>query len=249
MKGYRKIYYGYQTRARGLLDKDALEQRFTKLKTWYARRLRAYLPENPDAKCLDVPCGYGNFIYFLRDKGYQNIEGLDLDAGQIKLARKLNLPVREADAFEYLVGLQDDYDLISSLDFIEHLSRDEALQFMKLCMQAIKPGGLLILRTPCADGPFGSHDRYNDLTHEWGMTSCLLRALLEMNGFERVSILDERPMPTSALNLIRWLVFFPAKALFSAAYIALGMRPPAIWTRSMMAVAYKPENSRASSGI
>jgi len=249
MADYKSIYYGYQTKARGLLDAKSLRLQFDKLAKWYACRLRPYLPESRDACCLDLPCGFGNFLYFLETRGYRNTLGLDIDPEQVKLARLLELPAEEGDAFAHLAQTKNKYAMISSLDFIEHLSKDDALSLIRLCWQALQPGGVLILRAPCADGPFGAHDAWNDMTHEWGMTANVLQTILELSDFEKVEMLDERPQPTNVVNVIRWLVYFPAKALVSAVCMALGVRPPRIWTRSMMAVARKPLMHPASTNV
>ncbi len=242
MESYKKIYYEYQTQARGLLTEEALLARFNKLALWYGARLKAYLPADKTAQCLDVPCGYGNMLYFLKSKGYSNIQGIDLDAKQVELATMLGLPAGEGDVFELLSDKDQKFDLITSFDFIEHLDKDDALRLLRLSYQRLNPGGVLLLRAPCGDGPFGTHDTWNDLTHQWGMTSNVLRTMLALNGFVAVKTLDERPQPTSFIDVIRWLVFFPAKAFASAMCMALGMRPPAIWTRSMIAIAYKPDS-------
>lgn len=240
MDSYERAYYEYQTRARGLLEKEALRQRFDKLAPWYMCRLEKYLPTTRRAWCLDVPCGYGNFLYFLHSRGYENMIGYDLDPAQVHLARLLDLPVHEGDAFIVLSDETKHYDCITSLDFIEHISRDEALRFLRLCWSRLKPGGVLIVRTPCADGPFGAHDRYNDLTHQWSMTSNVLRTVLRMLNFEGVEILDERPQGYNLVNGLRRLAFYPARAMASALYLALGLTPPSVWSRSMWGVGYKP---------
>lgn len=239
MNEYEKAYYSYQTQARGLLDANALRIRFEKLARWYGGRLRKFLPDSKNALCLDVPCGYGNFLYFLDLKGYLNIAGIDSDEKQIALAKLMKLPAEFGDAFEVLSAEDKSYDLISSLDFIEHLSKDDALMFLQMCYQRLNIGGRLILRAPCADGPFGSHDAWNDITHKWGLTSNVLRTLLEMKGFSDIKILDERPQPTGFVDSVRWLIFLPTKVIADVICMGLGMRPPTIWSRSMIAVAYK----------
>ena len=248
MESYEKAYYGYQTKARGLLTADSLKHQFNRLAKWYGARLSSYLPVSSEARCLDLPCGYGNFLFFLKSRGYTNISGIDLDKEQVKLAGLLGLPAINGDAFLHLEGQQETYDLLSSLDFIEHLNKNEAIRFLKLCHRTLKPGGVMIVRAPCGDGPFGAHDAWNDLTHQWGMTSNVLKTLLAMQGFTNIEILDERPQPTSLIGFLRWLIFFPAKACASAMCMALGMRPPAVWTRSMIAVGFKSDAS-GSSGV
>lgn len=243
MSKHEKEYYAFQTQARGLLSRPALQQRFDKLRAWYRCRLRRFLPADRNAACLDIPCGYGNFLYFLESEGYSNVSGYDTDAAQIALAGLLGLPAKQGDAFEVLSDGVNTYALISSLDFIEHLRKDDALRFLGMCFDALQPGGCLILRTPSANGPFGSHDIWNDLTHQWGMTSSLLRAILQMKGFDRIELLDERPQPSSMVDTLRWLIYFPARLLANIFTMMLGMSAPVIWSRSMIAVAYKPGES------
>jgi 2-polyprenyl-3-methyl-5-hydroxy-6-metoxy-1,4-benzoquinol methylase len=235
--------YAFQTRARGLLDSHALETAFRASACSYEARLGKFLPADRGVACFDASCGYGNMLFFLRERGYTNLAGCDLDPAQVALARLLDLPAREEDSFVALSGPASEYGIVTSVDFVEHLERERALEFLTLCFARLRPGGVLILRTPCADGPFGAHDRYNDLTHRWAMTSNVLQALLGMVGFERVAILDERPHPTSLKGALATLVFYPALAAASLFCLALGLEPPRVWSRSMWGVGYKPAAS------
>lgn len=243
MKDYEKKFYDYQTRARGLLTKDSLRERFCRSAGWYARRLRKFLPVELRAACVDLPCGYGNFLFFLRSLGYENITGYDADKEQVRLARLLDLPAHEGNAFEVMDGKKNEFDVISSLDFLEHIEKDEAIRFVESCLQALKPGGLLLIRTCCADGIMGAHDVFNDITHKWGMTCSVLQHLLEMTGFTKVEILDERPQAYNFVNSVRAAVFPVARCIMSGLLFCLGLMPPRIWSSSMWGVGYKPESS------
>jgi hypothetical protein len=154
------------------------------------------------------------------------------------LARLLELPAFDGDVFDILEQGRT-YDCILTVDFLEHLPRDKAYHFLKLCHERLNQGGSIILRTPCADGFFGAHDRYNDVTHQWAVSSNVLSTLLQMVGFQRVAILDERPQPHNLTNTVRLLVYYPAKWLTSAWLTALGMDLPRVWSRSMWAVGMK----------
>jgi 2-polyprenyl-3-methyl-5-hydroxy-6-metoxy-1,4-benzoquinol methylase len=240
MSNSTEAYYAYQTRARGLLDAGALRGRFERMAAWYGHRLSGYLPADRSAAVLDVPCGYGNFLYFLRQRGYTGVRGVDLDPAQVELARLLDLPAEVGNAFEVLEDPARRYDLITSVDFLEHLDRDDAFRFVRLCFERLNPGGVLLVRTPAADGPFGAHDAWNDVTHRWAMTSIVLRTVMEMHGFERVKVLDERPQASGPLGVLRLGVFHLARAAASGLCMALSLDPPAVWSRSMWGVGYKP---------
>ena len=236
----RDRYYQFLGEARGEDDLAALRRRFERSAQWYWCRLRRHLPGERGVPCLDIPCGSGNFLYFLQRQGYLKILGCDADPRQIERTAALELPAVRRDAMEMLGDGTRTYGLISSLDFIEHLSRDEALQFLALCRGRLAPGGVLLLRTPSADGPFGAHDVWNDMTHQWAMTSGVLEAVLEMAGYANIAILDERPQPSNLFNTVRAAVFVPARALASIAVLALGLTPPRIWSRAMWGIGYKP---------
>ena len=241
-KRFAEKYYGYQTKARGLLHKRDLTRTFEKRSKWYQSRLGEHIPVDRKAKWLDLPCGFGNFLYFLRQQGCRNISGYDLDPEQVRLAQMLELPAVEGDAFDILNNPTESYDCIASIDFLEHLDRDSAINFLELCYERLRPGGVLFLRVPCADGPFGARDRFNDLTHEWSMTSNVLRAMLEMISFEGVEILDERPQPYNIRNRVRLVLFYIARFLANGFVMALGLIPPRIWSTAMWGVARKPSH-------
>ena len=246
---YADKYYAYQTQARGLLEPADLERVFTKRAKWYASRLRDFLPSDRAVRWLDLPCGFGNFLYFLRRQGYRNVVGYDLDPEQVRLARSLNLPAREGDAFELLRNADESFDCIASIDFLEHLDRDAALDVLELCFERLNPGGLLLMRVPCADGPFGAHDAVNDLTHQWSLTSNVLRAILEMTHFDRVQILDERPQAYNLVNGVRLATFHAARLAATGFVAALGMEAPRIWSRSMWGIAFKPNQPVSRSAV
>jgi SAM-dependent methyltransferase len=238
MHEYERRFYDFQTTARGRLTDEALRKEFAAVAPWYQKRLGPYLPEHRDAAILDCPCGYGNILYFLREAGYTNVTGIDLDPKQVELARLLELPAAVGDALAHLQEHPDSLDAILSVDFLEHLDRDGAVRFLELARAALRPGGVLIARTPCADGPFGAAHRYNDITHQWAMTAVCADGLLRMTGFDSVTILDERPQRTgrglrdhrkiAAFHVSRYVAKKLANALTGSA--------PKIWSRSMWVI-------------
>jgi 2-polyprenyl-3-methyl-5-hydroxy-6-metoxy-1,4-benzoquinol methylase len=55
------------------------------------KKLRRFLPHDKSAKILDVACGSGHFLYFLKKEGYTNIHGIDLSDDQLEVARRTGL--------------------------------------------------------------------------------------------------------------------------------------------------------------
>jgi len=209
---------------------------------WYGSFLRPWLPDDRASRMLDVPCGAGNLLHALRGLGYTRVTGVDSDARQVELAKQLGLPATLGDAFAAIEACSfESVVRIFSLDFLEHLDPQRAVEFVRLAHRALVPGGILLCRTPSADGPFGSHDRHNDLTHRWAMTSNSSVTFMRMAGFsaDGVSVRQEAPVPYKVSNLARLALFRATTSLAGWFLDAAGIGAPRIWTRSMWIVAKK----------
>lgn len=234
---HERVSYDYQTRARGLTTTDALERAFTKMAATYGYYFRREIA-TLEGPAFDMPCGYGNFLHFLVKRGIP-CDGMDLDASQVALARSLNLPAAIGDGLLELKN-RHGLGLISALDFLEHIDKDDAVAFLRDAFDVLLPGGILILRLPSADGPFGAHDFGNDLTHRWLATSSTIENLLSALGFEVIRSQDDYPAPVHLKGVLRYVIYHVTKRLLALIVIALGMSPPRIWTRSMWIVARRP---------
>ena len=82
-------------------------------------------------RILDIGCGSGQFLYFLKKKGYKNARGIDLDGKQIEIAQALGLEAEQASIFDYLDRSERRFDVIAMLDIIEHFTREELFPLME----------------------------------------------------------------------------------------------------------------------
>lgn len=168
--------------------------------------------------------------------GYSNLRGVDQDEGLVNLARSLNLPAFVGDALEELSKLEDSsVASIFALDFLEHLELVGAVNFCREARRVLSPGGRLICRAPNAEGPFGSHDRYNDLTHLRAFTSGSAVQLLQLGGFAvgDVEIRDEAPVAYKWQNLLRRGFYELATRSLALLLDVAGFGKPGVWTQSM----------------
>lgn len=172
----------------------------------FDRRLSRLLPESRDAKCLDVACGAGSFLHYLKQNGYENITGVDVSPEQVVLAKQVCDDVHEQDIMEFLSSGQQ-YDFISIFSFIEHLTRDEAIMFLDTVNKALRPGGSIIIITPNADSPFASHMRYGDVTHEVIYNKISLSSLLKSCGFVNCKAFETGPVPHGIISGVRWMLW------------------------------------------
>src|SRR5438874_2176394 len=162
-----RIYERYASKFQdyGEQFNPAAARRWGKAYDYY---FRSWLPDDSKAAVLDVGCGGGRLLHFLKERRYARISGVDISPEQIQLARQVSPQVEESDAVTFLMQRPEAYDLIIGLDIVEHFDKDEAITFLDACYGALKPHGRLILQTPNADSPWGTTHRYNDFTHEIG---------------------------------------------------------------------------------
>jgi 2-polyprenyl-3-methyl-5-hydroxy-6-metoxy-1,4-benzoquinol methylase len=173
----------------------------------YRYYLRDWLPENDESNILDVACGGGKLLHFFGELGFKRVTGVDISPEQVLLAKQVSLSVHEANALDYLEANAQRFDLIIGLDIVEHLNKQEVLQFLDACAAALKPGGRLVLQTPNADSPWGMSIRYGDFTHEVGFNAPALGRLLKMSGFIDIEAREQGPVPLghTGISKLRFL--------------------------------------------
>ena len=148
-----------------------------------------FLPTDKSTPILDIGCGAGHFLYYLKKKGYTNFVGIDVSEDQIELCKKNITPkVELADIFEYLQDKINDYSTISANDVIEHIQKEKVIAFLELIHRALKPEGILLLKLPNMSNPFALDSRYRDFTHECGFTEKSILQVLYVTGFRDIRI-------------------------------------------------------------
>lgn len=165
------------------------------------------LPRDKKARILDIGCGRGYFLLALRDLGYTDIHGVELNPNSAELWKRLDLSVACEDAASFLRRNQGGFDCIIATKFLEHFKKDELFELLDLIREALRPGGLLIGQVPNANCFGFGKIRYCDPTHEMAFTPDALWHILNTTGFKEVAFYPEGPVVTGARSLLRWLIW------------------------------------------
>ncbi len=173
----------------------------------YESYLKGWLPKQKDKAILEVGCGGGKLLHFLKTRKYSNLTGIDISPEQILLAQQVTNRVVRADAIEFLKATNNEYDLIIGLDFIEHLRKNEVFDFLTNCHKALKPDGRIILQTPNAQSPFGQSIFYGDFTHEICFTPKGLQHVLNICGFHKFYVRETGPVVHGVKSVIRYILW------------------------------------------
>jgi 2-polyprenyl-3-methyl-5-hydroxy-6-metoxy-1,4-benzoquinol methylase len=205
--------------------------------TW----LRGWLPTVKTASIVDVGCGGGLLLRFFQRHGYNNQMGVDLSTEQLAAARQVCANVHLEGATEFLTARPGAFDMVVSFDLIEHLRKDELLDFLGAAHDALRPGGRLILQTPNCASPFGIVQRYADFTHEVGLTPNSLTWLLRLSGFQTIEAREQGPVVHGLKSLIRfglWKLVRLGFLLFDLIETGSAER---VYTRVFVVSAVKPK--------
>ncbi len=99
----------------------------------------------PNGKFLEIGCGMGYFLNFVREQGY-SVSGIEYSALGTKMCReKFGLDVVQS-SFEDFSAPPESYDVIFMGDVLEHLV--EPLAMLQKARTLLKPSGVVALEVP-----------------------------------------------------------------------------------------------------
>jgi 2-polyprenyl-3-methyl-5-hydroxy-6-metoxy-1,4-benzoquinol methylase len=196
-------YYQYQAKARGIHSIEDVKRVCANHRHFYDQIVRPWLPVDPSCRIAEIACGHGSFLHWLASCGYRNVIGIDSSSEQTELASLVCGEVLTMDAIEWLQSQPDScLDVISGIDFAEHISKDDFMEVLHHAGRTLKPGGRIILRLPNGDSPFVGMNLFNDITHVWTYTPNCLATLGRMHGLLESRFEDEG---IAAIRDHRWL--------------------------------------------
>lgn len=159
-----------------------------------AESISIFANENNVKKILDVGCGTGLMIKYLRSKKIDTY-GCDISKIAVQMANKNNAKkvafVASATALPFT---NNSFDMVISISTIEHLTPKEAKQFIKEVRRVLSPFGYIFLVTPNFATPIRLFQKekwfaYNDPTHINFFTPRSLQMLLKKTGFDNFKFL------------------------------------------------------------
>ena len=174
---------------------------------------RALLPSDKGSAILDIGFGGGWFLAACLMLGYTNLSGADFGIENKSYVAdwregSIKLHEIESDIGTFLGDHPAQYDFIHMSHVIEHIPKYSLLWVVDAIYQALKPGGVLLLRTPNMEGPTPNSSLYVTLAHEYGFCGSNLKSLLDICCFDEIEFHNGQGTPPTVRqrigSLLRW---------------------------------------------
>ncbi|PZN28015.1 MAG: hypothetical protein DIU71_16620 [Proteobacteria bacterium] len=166
---------------------EDVDSGFDAFAAYYRANYLQHMPADRSAKILVVSCGPGYLVHVLRSAGYPNVVGIDSDPAKVQHAQRRKLPCETAEAFPYLLERRAAFDVIVPEQELNHLTLDESIEFLKLCHEALRPGGRVVVYAMNGANPLvGSENLAHNIDHFYNVTEYSLAQLLALGGFSDV---------------------------------------------------------------
>jgi 2-polyprenyl-3-methyl-5-hydroxy-6-metoxy-1,4-benzoquinol methylase len=206
----------------------------------YQRDIKPLLPAPDLGDVLDLGCGQGELVRCLLRDGY-SASGVDVSREQVRLAHAAGLhQVRLGDYRDELSRGAGRLAVVTACDFLEHLTKPEALEAFDCVATSLRPGGLFIARVPNAVSAQSGHYRHGDFTHETSYSARSIRQLAAAARFSSATAYACPPVGHGLISNMRVLAWKPISIFFKFVLaVETGVHTGHIVTQNLTFVAQK----------
>ena len=238
-----RLYQSYVSSGQAANTGDASSpDSFFRSRAPYLRQvLSKFIAPDRQLKIVDLGCGPGAFLYFLKLAGYTNISGVDVSPEQIEQAHRLGLTEAKQGQLKSFLNetAPESVDVVLLFDVLEHLSREELFTTLDEVYRILRTGGRCIVHVPNAEGLYGMRIRYGDLTHELAFTPQALQQLFATVGFGSIQSFEDKPCVHGILSGLRRAVWAAGTLPHRMLLAAETGQTQFILSQNMLAVAKK----------
>lgn len=171
------------------------------------RYLTPYFPKNQkDLHILDIGCGLGQLLSYLKEQGFTNLKGIDINDESIEACESKGLAVEKIIDIRTFATLSTvKYDRIIMSHVLEHIDKDLIIDtLIHIRKYLLRDGGIFLLMVPNAQSYTGSYWRYEDFTHTILFTAGSCNYVLRSAGFSKITFID--PDGTEHMSFLKKII-------------------------------------------
>jgi 2-polyprenyl-3-methyl-5-hydroxy-6-metoxy-1,4-benzoquinol methylase len=137
-------------------------------------------------KVLDIGFGNGSFLGWAKSQGY-SCTGLEVNERLVRRALDDGFPA-VSDLSQIQVSKNDGFQVVTAFDVLEHIRREDLINFLTGVRSICSSDAVVILRFPNGDNPFSLCMQNGDVTHQTWIGRGMLRQVAQLAGFDVASL-------------------------------------------------------------
>lgn len=126
---------------------------------WEYKKAPAHIAEG--SKVLEVGCGEGKYLQYLKDKLNCECTGLELNKNAVDAGKEKGIDIRYELVQEHAKNNECVYDVVCYFQVLEHIG--DISDFIKASVKCLKPGGTLLICVPNNEPFLFKHIKYEAL--------------------------------------------------------------------------------------
>jgi glycosyltransferase involved in cell wall biosynthesis/ADP-heptose:LPS heptosyltransferase/radical SAM superfamily enzyme YgiQ (UPF0313 family)/predicted O-methyltransferase YrrM/2-polyprenyl-3-methyl-5-hydroxy-6-metoxy-1,4-benzoquinol methylase len=137
---------------------------------------------------LEIGCAHGGFLYYCRERGIQNVVGVEVDEETCRFAReRFGLPHVCSGLFPDVKLPITSFDIITGFDVIEHFA--DPVAGITAVTKYLSDDGVFIFQTPCYRGEADKWTQFKPSEHIFLYNESSIKKLFLKCGLEITNIL------------------------------------------------------------
>lgn len=209
MENYKKeIYRNYlSVHVNRMHGNSSVNPTYKIFKQWDNYYLPILKNLDKNVSILEIGCGNGMFVTYLKERGYVNVRGIDISDEYLSEGfNRGEKDIFKKDIFEELHDVES-YGLIIAIDVLEHFSKSENYEIFKLIHRKLAFNGYFLFQVPNGHGLFFNHIYYSDITHETVFSCDIVNQICGIVGFRSVNVFASGPRLVGLKGYIRVILW------------------------------------------
>ncbi|MDY9927195.1 class I SAM-dependent methyltransferase [Methanosarcina sp.] len=207
---------------------------------YYRKNILKYLPLDKSAKIIDLGCGLGHCLYFLKVNNYMNISGIDLVKENVEFCKLKEFKVEQENIIDYISSSNEKADTFILSNVLEHFSYQEIIQIINSLYKLLNRNGRIIIIVPNCNNVYGLATYFSDITHKSPLTEksfedLMLNTEITKFSFENLIVYPNVVLLDAIIKIYNKLIF----NLRKTNNLINGQKPYKVQSKNLLLVIYK----------
>ncbi|AFV24718.1 methyltransferase type 12 [Methanolobus psychrophilus R15] len=207
---------------------------------YYRKNILKFIPSNKGTKIVDIGCGLGHCLYFLKTNNYTNVLGIDLVEENVEFCKSKGFKVRQENILNYISSDNEMADVFILSNVLEHFPYQEIEHIMNSLYKMLNENGCIIIIVPNCNNVYGLATYFSDITHKSPLTEksfedLILNTQIKNYSFHNLIVYPNILLFDLIIEVYNHLLFNIRKIN----NLVNGQKPYKVQSKNLLVVGYK----------